>query len=135
MCDKNVVIIIIAFFSNFFVGRIWPFLLLSIRFSVVGIVRLVVHDQLVVDKLEAVGARLERILDHDGNRLLVEPGELVDVLAGVLAVGDAEPKVKVEGLEVLVPEKVSLYHAKILKMVKVYSRSTTGKRESFAEDL
>ena len=101
----------------------------------VSIVGFVVHYQLVVDKVEAVGARLERILDHDGNRLLVEPGELVDVLAGVLAVGDAEPKVKVEGLEVLVPEKVSLYHAKILKMVKVYRRSTTGKWESFAEDL
>ena len=108
MCDKNVVIIIIAFFSHFFVGRIWPYLLLSIRFSVVGIVRLVVHDQLVVDKVEAVGARLERILDHDGNRLLVEPGELVGVLAGVLAVGDAEPKVKVEGLEVLVRSRKSV---------------------------
>ena len=71
------------------------------------------HHQLVVHKVEAVAARLERVLDHqlDGGR--IELGELVDVLARVLAVGDAEAKVKVEGLEVPIPEEVSLDHPEV----------------------
>ena len=48
------------------------------------------------------------------NQLLVEAGELVDVLARVARVGDAEPKVKVKGFEVAVTEKVALNHPEIL---------------------
>ena len=71
------------------------------------------HHQLVVHEVEAVAARLERVLDHqlDGGR--IELGELVDVLARVLAVGDAEAEVKVKGLEVSIPEEVSLDHPEV----------------------
>ena len=81
--------------------------------SVVRVVCLVVHHQLVVHEVEAVAARLERVLDHqlDGGR--IELGELVDVLARVLAVGDAEAEVKVKGLEVPIPEEVSLDHPEV----------------------
>ncbi len=92
---------------------------LSIRLAVVSVVSFVVHDQLVVDKVEAVGARLERILYHEGDGLLVEAGKLVDVLAAVLAVGDAEAKVKVEGFQMLVPKEVTLNHAKILREINL----------------
>jgi hypothetical protein len=89
-----------------------PFL--SIRLSVVGVVSFVVHDKLVVDKVEAVGARLERILDHVRDGFLIEPGELVDVLAGVFAVRNAKSEIEVESLEVLVPKEMALDHSKIL---------------------
>ena len=81
--------------------------------SVVCVVCLVVHHQLVVHEVEAVAARLERVLNHqlDGGR--IELGELVDVLARVLAVGDAEAEVKVKGLEVPIPEEVSLDHPEV----------------------
>ena len=81
--------------------------------SVVRVVCLVVHHQLVVHEVEAVAARLERVLNHqlDGGR--IELGELVDVLARVLAVGDAEAEVKVKGLEVPIPEEVSLDHPEV----------------------
>ena len=48
---------------------------------VVCVVGLVVHDKLVVDKVKAVGPRLERVLDHELPGGLVERGKLVDVLA------------------------------------------------------
>ena len=91
---------------------------LSARGPVVSVVRLVVHDKLVVHEVEAVGACLEGVLDHqlDGGR--VKLGELVDVLAGVLAVGDAETEVKVEGLEMAISEIVALIML-ILMMIAV----------------
>ena len=81
---------------------------LSARGPVVSVVCLIVHHQLVLHEVEAVRAGLEGVLDHqlDGGR--VELGELVDVLAGVLAVGDAETEVKVKGLEMTVSEIVAL---------------------------
>ena len=91
---------------------------LSARGPVVSVVSFVMHHKLVVHEVEAVGARLEGVLDHqlDGGR--VELGELVDVLAGVLAVGDAETEVEVEGLEMAVSEIAALIML-ILMMIAV----------------
>ena len=46
--------------------------------------------------------------------LIGEGWELVDVLAGVLAAGDAEAKLKVEALQELLPEVVPLNHAEVI---------------------
>ena len=86
--------------------------------SVVGVVRLVVHDEDVVHEVEAVGPGLEGELNHLVHELLLKAGELVNVLAGVAAAGDAEAKVKVECLQVSVPEEVALNHSKVLKGTK-----------------
>ncbi len=77
---------------------------LLVRLPVVAVVRLVVHDELAVDEVEAVGPGGEGLghhLPHGGGLQL---GKVVDVLARVLAVGDAEAKVEVESLQVAVPE-------------------------------
>ena len=102
-----------AFWISFCASTREVFLLPPADSSVVGVVGLVVHHQLVVHKVEAVTARLKGVLDHqlDGGR--VKLGELVDVLAGVLAVGDAEAEVEVEGLEVAIPEEVALDHSEV----------------------
>ena len=47
-------------------------------------------------------------------QLLGESREVVDVLAGVLAAGDAEAKVEVEAFEQLVAEVVPLNHAEVV---------------------
>lgn len=47
-------------------------------------------------------------------QLLRERGEVVDVLAGVLAAGDAETKVEVKAFEQLVAEVVPLNHAEVV---------------------
>ena len=73
------------------------------------------HDEVAVHEVEAVGSGLEGELDHLVDQFLIEAGELVDVFAGVPAAGDTEPEVKVEGLQVPVPEEVSLDHPKVLK--------------------
>ena len=82
--------------------------------AVVRVVSLIVHHQLVVDEVETIRPRLERVLDHKLDCGSVKFGELVNVFARVLAVGDAEAEVKVEGLEVTVPEEVALYHPEVL---------------------
>lgn len=47
-------------------------------------------------------------------QLLRERGEVVDVLAGVLAAGDAETKVEVKTFEELVAKVVPLNHAEVV---------------------
>lgn len=47
-------------------------------------------------------------------QLLRERGEVIDVLAGVLAAGDAEAKVEVKAFEQLVAEVVPLDHAEVV---------------------
>jgi len=80
----------------------------------VGIVCLVVHHQLVVHKVEAVRLRLIRVQDHLAHHFLGQCGELVDVLACVLAAGHAEAKLEIKALEQLVAEVVSLNHTKVV---------------------
>ena len=86
---------------------------LSSKVSIVGVIGFVVHHQLVVHEVEAVGARLEGVLHHQVNCLLVQTRELVDVLAGVDTVGNAEPEVEVKCFEVLVTEEVSFNHPEL----------------------
>ena len=96
-------------------------LILSVfRATVEGIVCLVVHDQLVVNKVEAVRPGLVRVLNHQVPGVLVHRGKLVDMLAGVLTAGDAEAEVKVEGLEVGVAEIMALDHTEILHRSNVF---------------
>lgn len=82
--------------------------------SVVAVICLVVHDEFPVDKVKAVGLCGERVHDHLPRGLGIDGGEVVDVLAGVLAVRHAKAEVKVEGLEVWVPEEMTLDHAEVL---------------------
>ena len=72
------------------------------------------HDQLVVNKVEAVRPGLVRVLNHQVPGVLVHLRELVDMLARVLAARDAEAEVKVEGLEVGVAEIMAFDHSEIL---------------------
>lgn len=88
---------------------------LSVDGPVVGVVRLVVHDELFVHEVETVRPRLVRVLDHELRHLLVQSRELVDMLAGVLAVWDTETKVEVESLQVGVAKEMPLDHTKVLK--------------------
>ena len=81
--------------------------------SVVAVVGLVVHDKLIVDEVETVGFRGKGVHDHLLRRVRVDAGEVVDVLAGVLGVGHAEPEVKVERFEVAITEEVPLDHAEV----------------------
>lgn len=119
---------------------------LFLRPPAVGIVCLVVHDQLVVHKVEAVRLRLVRVKDHLAHwetrekhtlaslspvrsdvcvhvhvsalwtltDLLRQRRELVDVLACVLAAWHAEAKFKIEALEQLITEVMSLNHAEVV---------------------
>ena len=93
------------------------------------------HHQLVVHKVEAVAARLKGVLDHqlDGGR--VKLGELVDVLAGVLAVGDAEAKVEVEGLEVAIPEEVALDHSEVRDRLRTDAELHRGSNSLELQEL
>ena len=72
------------------------------------------HDQLVVNKVEAVRPGLVWVLNHQVPGVLVHLRELVDMLARVLAARDAEAEVKVEGLEVGVAEIMAFDHSEIL---------------------
>ena len=87
---------------------------LSSDSSIVSIISFVMHNQLVIHKIKAVRASFKRILYHKVDGSLIKFWKLVDMLAGVFAVGYAESEVKVKGFQMLVPEKVALNHSKIL---------------------
>ena len=70
------------------------------------------HDQLIIDKVERVTSGWKRFLDHLFNGALVQLGEVVDVFAGVLTVGDAKSEIKVESLEMSISEEMSFNHSK-----------------------
>ena len=72
------------------------------------------HDQLVINKVKAVGASFKRIFYHKVDGSLIKFWELIDMLAGVFAVWYAEPEVEVKGFQMLVPKKVSFNHSKVL---------------------
>ena len=84
------------------------------------------HHQLVVDEVETVGLCGEGVHDHLPRRLGVDAGEVVDVLAGVLAVGHAEPEVEVERLEVGITEEVALDHPEVLHWLVAHSELHGG---------
>eukprot|EP00414_Alexandrium_minutum_P004570 CAMPEP_0113827716 /NCGR_PEP_ID=MMETSP0328-20130328/4906_1 /TAXON_ID=39455 /ORGANISM="Alexandrium minutum" /LENGTH=211 /DNA_ID=CAMNT_0000795705 /DNA_START=89 /DNA_END=721 /DNA_ORIENTATION=- /assembly_acc=CAM_ASM_000350 len=81
----------------------------------VVVVRLVVHHQLAVDEVEAVGAGLPRAgynpLLHDWIQLW----HRVDDLPSVGRVGDDERKSEVEALDEYVPEVVPLDHPEVVQ--------------------
>ena len=77
----------------------------SLGHTAVAVVGLVVHDELVVDKVETVGSGRERLVDHLLDHILVQLGKVVNVLAGVFAIWHAESEIEIERFQVLVPEK------------------------------
>lgn len=81
--------------------------------TIVRVVSLVVHHELLVYEVEAIRARLEWVLHHLIDRLLGQLGKLVNMLAAVQTVRDAKAKVKVEGFEMLISKKVSLDHSEV----------------------
>ena len=81
--------------------------------SIVRVVCLVVHHQLVVHKVEAVGASLEGVPHHLIDCVLGQLRKLVNVLAAVQTIRNAEPKIKVECFEMLIPEEVTLDHPEL----------------------
>ena len=81
--------------------------------SIVRVVCLVVHHQLVVHKVEAVGPSLEGVPHHLIDCVLGQLRKLVNVLAAVQTIRNAEPKIKVECFEMLIPEEVTLNHPEL----------------------
>lgn len=94
--------------------RVQSLLRLGSGVPAVGIVCFVVHHQPVIHEVEAVRLCLVRVTDHLADQLFRERGEVVDVLAGVLAAGDAEAEVEVKAFEQLVAEVVPLDHAEVV---------------------
>lgn len=86
----------------------------SLRSPAVGIVCFVVHDQLVIHKVEAVGLRLVRVQDHLAHNIFRQCWELIYVLTCVFAAGHTEAKLKVEAFEQLIAEVVSLDHSEVV---------------------
>ena len=82
--------------------------------SIVRVVSFVVHHKFVVHEVEAVGASLKRIVYHQIYCDLVQPRKLVDVLAAIYTVRNAESKVKIKRFKVLVTEKMSFNHSKFV---------------------
>ena len=68
-----------------------------------------------VGKEHLEGKRVEAEERVEGLTLLwSEFWHLIDVLTGISAVGDAESKIKIKGLEQPVSKVVSLYHSELL---------------------
>ena len=82
--------------------------------AIISIICFIVHYKFVIDEVEAVGPGLEGVLNHQVDGVVVQAGELVYVLATVDAVGDAEPKVKVECFQVLITKEVSFNHSEFV---------------------
>lgn len=92
------------------------------------------HHQPVIHEVEAVGLCLIRVTDHLVDQLLGEGREVVDVLAGVLAAGDAEAKVEVEAFEQLVAEVVPLNHAEVVDRLVSHCELHRGSHLPQAEE-
>lgn len=92
----------------------------------VGIVCLVMHHQLVVHKVEAVGLRLIRVQDHLTHDFLRQRRELVYVLTRVLAAGHAEAKLEIKALQKLIAKVVPFYHAEVVDGCVAYCEFHCG---------
>lgn len=68
-------------------------------------------------------------------QLLRERGEVVDVLAGVLAAGDAEAKVEVKTFEELVAKVVPLNHAEVVDRLVSHCELHPDRQEGAALSL
>mmetsp|Transcript_27280 Transcript_27280/g.74054 ORF Transcript_27280/g.74054 Transcript_27280/m.74054 type:complete len:210 (+) Transcript_27280:48-677(+) len=88
---------------------------LSCRRRAVVVVRLVVHHQLPIDKVEAVGPRLPRARDDSSLDRGVELRHGVDDLPSVGRVWDNERQREVEALDENVPEVVPLDHPEVVQ--------------------
>ena len=107
-CTKCQHFVIVSNLENVILFQLNP------NVSIISIIRFVVHYKFVIHEVEAVRAGLEGVLHHVLDGVLVKTGELVDVLAAVDAVRDAEAKVKVESFQVLITEKVSFNHSEFV---------------------
>lgn len=72
------------------------------------------HDEFAIDKVKRIAPGGKRFGNHLSDSFGIQFGKVVDVLTSVLTVGNAESEVEVEGLEVAIPEKVSLDHPEVL---------------------
>jgi hypothetical protein len=99
---------------NVFAQLEFPMSNLSPYCSIICIVSFVMHNQLIINKVEAVRASLKGVFNHKVDGSLVKFRKLVDMLAGVFAIGYAEAEIKVKCFQVLIPEKVSFDHSEIL---------------------
>ena len=98
-----------------FIETYFVWWVLTCYVTIVRVVRLIVHHKFIIYKVEAVWARLEGVLHHHIDCLLGQLGELVNVLAAVQTVRDAETKVKIKCFEMLISEKVSLDHPELVE--------------------
>eukprot|EP00408_Alexandrium_pacificum_P063778 CAMPEP_0171171540 /NCGR_PEP_ID=MMETSP0790-20130122/9268_1 /TAXON_ID=2925 /ORGANISM="Alexandrium catenella, Strain OF101" /LENGTH=196 /DNA_ID=CAMNT_0011636393 /DNA_START=46 /DNA_END=633 /DNA_ORIENTATION=+ len=88
---------------------------LSCRRRAVVVVRLVVHHQLPIDKVEAVGPRLPRARDDSSLDRGVELRHGVDDLPSVGRVWDNERQREVEALDEDISEVVPLDHPEVVQ--------------------
>ena len=63
----------------------------------------------------------------------MDPGELVDVFARVLGVGDAEAKLEVERLEQFVTEEMAFDHPEVVDGLRTNREFNTATRENTCE--
>ena len=87
---------------------------LSSDSPIIGVVSLVMHNQLVINEVEAVRSCLKWVLNHQIDRCLVKLRKFIDMFASVFAVRYAEAKVEIESFQMLVSEEVPFYHPKVL---------------------
>ena len=107
----------------------------SLRLAVVSVVSLVVHNELVVHEVEAVGLGFERVADDILLLLWGQVGHVVDRFPGVGGVGDAESEAEIERFDELPSEVVTLDHAEVGDSVGSYGENELGPNGLVAEEL
>ena len=80
---------------------------------VVIILCLLVHDELIIDEVEAIGFGFPGAIDDELFLIWVQLWHLVNNLPGVLAIWNTEAKGEVEALQEVFLEIVSFYHPKV----------------------
>jgi hypothetical protein len=77
------------------------------------IARLIMHDQLVVNKIKAVAHRLKWICDHLLYNIIIEGWDVIDRVPAIHAPRNAKAKQEVVAFDELVLEVVALNHPKV----------------------
>ena len=84
------------------------------------------HDKFAIDEIKRVRFGLEWMSNHLLDRLGVQLWKVVNVLHCVLALRNAKAKVEIERFEKLVPEIMTLNHAKFLDGLVAYGKIHGG---------